>query len=213
MARRLHVRRCSTNRKDTITTTDVPTAKGDSSPAVTERERRLYGFAVLVALGDDVAATAAWQAALAAYPRQLAADPDTPADGWLRRRVLDGLHEPLKRRVDRLLRIAPELPVEARARLRALGASDAAISGLRVLLPADRGMVIASSAEHLDAADLRVLVGRGDTGTRRMIARAMGRYVRAAQASLAGQPWIRREPTGELAERVAAAAGTPGGPG
>ena len=190
----------------------MPTAKGESFPAVTERERRLHGFAVLVALGDDVAANAAWQAARAAYP-VAQHHREQPADGWQRRRVVEELREGTKQHIDRWLGVAPQLPMEHRARLRGLGASDAAMYGLRALSPFDRGVVIAVAAERLDDAALRTLVGRGQAATRRTVTRAMRRYLRAVQATLGSQPWTRRQPSGELAERVAqAAAANAGGP-
>jgi len=197
-----------------ITTTDVPPEKGDSSPAVTERERRLHGFAVLVAVGDLAAASSAWQVALAAHRVRPRALSDTATQGWLRHRVVEELQGTLRGRVDRLLHVDHELPVEHRARLRALGASDAAIGGLRALSPVDRGLVIGSAAEHLDVAALRTLAGGSADAARRAVQRAMRRYVHGVQATLVGQPWARRQPLGELAERIAAAsAGRDRGPG
>jgi hypothetical protein len=96
--------------------------------------------------------------------------------------------------------------VERRATLRALGASDAVIGGLSSLGLLDRGLVVAHEVERLPMDEVESLLGRDAAGARRRVSRALHGYVRGALKLLAEEPWARREPSGELATRIATVA-------
>jgi hypothetical protein len=178
---------------------------GIASRVAADEKARLRGFAMLVALGDQRAASSAWRGALDAASRRR--QPlDHPA-GWLRRHVMRRLDHGLWAHVERRLPAASEeLEVERRATLRAFGASDAVISGLRALSVAERAAVVAQEIERLDPAEIDELLGRQDAARRRFAARAISRYVKGADPVLAEEPWARRQASGEIARRVARAA-------
>jgi hypothetical protein len=161
---------------------------------------------VLVALGDQRVALRACERAIADGERRDARHRLAHPDGWLRGRVihhLGGLPEPLARW------LAPSdeaQMVERRATLRALGASDAVIGGLSSLGPLDRGLVVAHQVERLPMDEVEAMLGRDGAGARRRVTRALHGYVRGASKLMAEEPWARREPSGQLAMRVAAAA-------
>ena len=192
-----------------IASLDAPSASEGASTVVgTDQETRLRGFAMLVALGDQHTASVAWRRALDARARHRPRQPMPLAEGWLRRRVLREIDEGLHDRVERLISFADdELEVGRRATLRALGASDAVIHGLKSLSPRERGVVVAYAVERLDPREIGEMLGRGEPATHRIITRAMRRYVRGAEAMLAQEPWARRQAGGEIAARVEAAAG------
>jgi DNA-directed RNA polymerase specialized sigma24 family protein len=175
-------------------------------PQMTAEETvRLRSFAMLVSRGDQHAALAAWRKALDAGTRRRR--PLAHPAGWLRRRVLRELDGGFRQRVERLLPATDEaFDVERRATLRALGASDAVIAGLWSLSPTDRAAVVAHAVERLDPVDVGEALGLRERGTRRVVARAMRRYLRGANAMLAEEPWARRQASGDIADRVAAAA-------
>ncbi|HEY7462853.1 MAG TPA: hypothetical protein VH987_00225 [Candidatus Limnocylindria bacterium] len=167
---------------------------------------RLRGFAVLVALGDQPAALRACERALADGERRHARHGLAHPEGWLRGRVihhLGGLPQPLARW------LAPSDEahmIERRATLRALGASDAVIGGLSSLSLLDRGLVVAHEVERLPMEEVQAMLGRDAAGARRRVSRALHGYVRGALKLLEEEPWARREPSGELATRIAMAA-------
>jgi hypothetical protein len=178
---------------------------GTAPTLAADETARLRGFAMLVALGDQHAARSAWRSVLEAASRRRR-PLDHPA-GWLRRRIMRRLDHGLWAHVERRLPAASEeLEVERRATLRAFGASDAVISGLRALSVPERAAVIAQEIEHLDPVEMEELLGRPDAARERFVSRAIRRYVRGAEAVLAEEPWARRQATGEIARRVTAAA-------
>lgn len=182
-----------------------PGSKGTAYPVAADEKVRLRGFAMLVALGDQPAATSAWRSALDAAARRR--QPLRHPAGWMRRRIMRRLDHGLWAHVERRLPAASEeLDVERRATLRAFGASDAVISGLRALSVPERAAVVAQEIEHLDAADIGEMLGRKDAALLRFLAHALSRYVRGAETVLAEEPWARRQAGGEIARRVTEAA-------
>jgi DNA-directed RNA polymerase specialized sigma24 family protein len=180
-------------------------SRGMAPTVAADEKARLRGFAMLVALGDQQAARSAWRSALEAANRRRG-PLDHPA-GWLRRRIMRRLDHGLWAHVERRLPAASEeLEVERRATLRSFGASDAVISGLRALSVPERAAVIGQEIEHLDPAEVGELLGRQDAARERFVSRAVRRYVRGAEAVLAEEPWARRQATGDIAQRVTAAA-------
>lgn len=178
-----------------------------AQPISADEQVRLRGFAMLVALGDQHAANAAWRRALDAAARRGARQPLTRPAGWLRRRVLRQLDGGLIDRVQQHLPNATrELDEERRATLRALGATDVVIHGLRTLSAPERAAVVAHAIERLDPSDLGELLGVREAAIPRVVARAVRHYVKGADAMLSEEPWARRQAEGDLARRVAAAA-------
>jgi DNA-directed RNA polymerase specialized sigma24 family protein len=179
-------------------------------PVAADQKARLRGFSMLVALGDQQAAMDAWWSALDAARRRR--QPIAHQAGWLRRRVARRLGHGLREHIERMMPAAhEELDVERRATLRAFGASDGVISGLRALSVEQRAALVAHEIEHLETDDLAALLGRRNAAAQRFLARAVRGYLRGAEPVLAEEPWARRQQTGDIARRVAAAADPPAG--
>lgn len=183
------------------------TGRHDVGPATSAAERsQLRGFAILVALGDQHAATAACRVALQAKARRGSRQVAHPA-GWIRHRILQRLDGGVVGRARRLLPAAEDAQeFERRATLRALGASDAVIQGLASMSPIERAALVSHLVERLDAADIDELLGLPRFASRRVLARAMRRYLKGADAVLAEEPWARRHSSGDITGRVTAAA-------
>jgi hypothetical protein len=132
---------------------------------------RLYGFALLVALGDRPRAAAAAGQALAAGTQHIheLRHPERAA-AWLRRRVLRSLRRGIARK-----RAHP-----TREALRPLGVDEPLLACLSGLSIVERAALVASSVEHLAPADIETILGAGPAATRRMVAAARARYLAAA---------------------------------
>jgi hypothetical protein len=130
---------------------------------------RLYGFALLVALGERRAAAEAATAALSAALARLGElrHPER-AGAWLRREALRHLmRHRLSAAVDR-----PRL-----AALESQGVQRPVVWGLAALTLVQRGALVAADVERFESADVELVVGRGRAATLRLLAMARERYV------------------------------------
>ncbi len=178
-----------------------------------EHVQKLRAFALIIALGDARAATAAADSALREGGRRAGSGrPPPSADAWLRHRVLRTLHPPA-RQLRRTFSRDEVIGEERRSVLRRLGASDVALEGLTALSPVERAAVVAAWVERLEPAALQQALGLGRAASRRVLARGFRKYTSAADAILREKPWARRDPPGDLARRVDEAAQQPGGGG
>ncbi|HET7520723.1 MAG TPA: hypothetical protein VFK61_04185, partial [Candidatus Limnocylindria bacterium] len=166
-----------------------------------EQATALQGFALLLALGDEAAATRASHAALRA-----GAGGRDALDARLRHRALRAL-DPAWGQVPRLLRGRPLLDPERRAALRQLGVNDIGLEGLASMAPAERAALIASAAEGMDEAGVARVVGLHARFSRVLLGRARRRYLATTSAFLDENPWARREIGGPLARRIRRTAG------
>ena len=178
----------------------VPERRAISSAALRELHGgKLYGFALLLTLGDEPAAAklAADALAVAAiraheleHPRRAAA--------WLRHSVLRAA----KRRPTDPNQDGPP----RRAALRALGVNDQAHAALSALNIVERAAVLASDVEGLMEPDVAAIVGLDPVRSRRLVRDALRRAVSAAIAeppqSGPDGPIVAR--TREIAARVLA---------
>jgi hypothetical protein len=133
---------------------------------------RLYGFALLVTLGDRERAARLCAAALAAGAGRLAdlRHPERAA-AWLRARVLaDAGRTP---RAEGRRRPMPQ----AFAALQPLGVDAAMLSGLAALTVRERGALVADWIERLDRRDVGTIVGMDGGRLERLVRRARGRYM------------------------------------
>ncbi len=151
---------------------------------------RLYGFALLLTLGDRALAARLATDALTAGSAQLdrLRHPERAAT-WLRSCVVRGARRPSG--------ADPRMDVRVRS-LAALGADGAVVAGLVALRRVDRAAFIASSIERLDRRDVAVVVDLEGRKLERMLERAMRMYVDAhARASDGSSPR-----GGPLADRI-----------
>jgi hypothetical protein len=139
---------------------------------------RLYGFALLVSLGEaglservsgEALEAGAAQASAMRHPERAAA--------WLRARALRGLHQGVGRGV------ATPLATRREA-LAALGVDEAVYDGLAVLGLEARAALVASAVERFESIDTETILGASPAATRKVIARARDRYLQAVH----GQP-------------------------
>jgi len=160
----------------------------------------LHGFAMLVTLGDEPAAERTAGRALAAGAEQAAAlvDPRREA-AWLRARALRDLSGWQRRRsIPTLVR---------RDALASLGVDDSLYQALAAMPLRARAALVASTVERFAATDIETIMGAAPAASRRAVADARLRYLRA----VGEEPGIRRvaptsHPEGELAKRVQAVA-------
>jgi DNA-directed RNA polymerase specialized sigma24 family protein len=155
---------------------------------------RLYGFALLVTLGDrDAAARLARGALVAAGPHADELRHPERAAAWLRAwvvRTAGGRYRSLPRSVD------------GRAGLTALGVDDATYAALAALAVRERAAIVASVVERLDARDVGVVVERDIPSLDRLLVRARRRFMERYAAHEAEGP----PPAGPYADRLSAAA-------
>jgi DNA-directed RNA polymerase specialized sigma24 family protein len=185
----------------TSTATVLPRPRADDGPLRAAfrdlHGPRLHGFALLVTLGDHqqaarIATTAlsegAGRASTLRHPERAAA--------WLRARVL-------RLAARRLPRRAPG-DNDRRAALSELGVNAACGVALGALSSIERAALVAVDTEGLAPLDLEVVLGRGASASRRILARARRRYVEGflAARGTAGESELR----GPIAERVHEAA-------
>lgn len=159
---------------------------------------RLHGFAILVTLGDALAAERAAGFALAAGARQAAAlrHPERAA-AWLRARTLRGLRRwrPLRRST---------LAEERRAALAPLGVDESVFRGLAVLSIGARAALVASAIERFDPIDVETILDAAPAAARHVVADARSRYLRSAARAESGDAAdaATDDLTGDLASRV-----------
>lgn len=139
--------------------------------------RRLHGFALMLVLGDRLAAARLASDALLAAGEHISElrHPERAA-AWLRARVVRmarGLGRAGPRRGDR---------VDA---LDGLGVDAAVFAGLEALDRRERAALIATSIERLDRRDVATIVSLDGQGCDRLIVRARRRY---AAGYVAGAP-------------------------
>jgi hypothetical protein len=156
---------------------------------------RLYGFALIVALGERrTAARAAVDALLGALTRVDELRHPERAAAWLRHEVLRDLH-------------AGRLPVGIdRARLASLeaqGVTRPATWGLAALSLDQRAALVAADVERFAPADVERVVGRGPAATMRLLAEARERYVVSATRHLPDPEPEVRLLDGPVGRRVA----------
>ena len=158
---------------------------------------RLHGFAIIVTLGETRVADRAAGEALAAGAEQAAAlrHPERGA-AWLRARLLRGLQQGKSRN-------APTPLAERRDALASLGVDEAVFQGLAALDVEARAALVASAIERFEPIDIETILGARPANTRRMVAEARDRYLRAIGDLPAAQPDTSPGfPSGELASRV-----------
>jgi hypothetical protein len=138
---------------------------------------RLYGFALLLTLGDRARAARLATEALAAsasktdelrHPERAAA--------WLRRRVL------LRARRLPGTGAGRSTTADGRLALQELGVDPAAMVGLAALSILERGVLTADSIERLDRRDAATIAGADGVRLDRLIRRAREHYLAAAAA-------------------------------
>ena len=151
--------------------------------------RRLHGFALLLTMGDRVAAARLASAALADGAERVdeLRHPERAA-AWLRRRVVEGA------RRSRTVRPDPQALLD-------LGVTERAADALSALDRLELAVLIASSIERLDRRDVATIVGRNGSTLDRLLFRARQRFMRTHAASTEGDP-----PEGPIVTRVRALA-------
>ena len=162
------------------TSAPIPGETDETSIRVAFRElhgRRLYGFALLLTLGDrGWAARLAGNALAAAAARSNELRHPERAAAWLRAHVVASL----PRRTRELQ------PAEARVALEPLGVDHAVIEGLATLTIRERAALVAADVEHLDRRDVEAIVGRAGVALERLLVHARGRYLDAQAVAAAG---------------------------
>jgi DNA-directed RNA polymerase specialized sigma24 family protein len=155
---------------------------------------RLYGFALLLAVGDRSRAATAAGAVLAGGTTRAAElrHPERAA-AWLRARLLRALRRTSESR-------RHNTP-ERRAALRELGMPEAMMAALEGLSLEDRAAIVAASVERFSIIDVATILGRGVHATRRILKAARRRYLAAGAMSM-GDPPAEALPGGEIAARV-----------
>ena len=155
---------------------------------------RLYGFALLVTLGDRTRAAQAASTAVAAGA-QRAAELRHPerAAAWLRRRVLNELRRTQARR--------HMTPAERHAPLVEIGAADAAIAALENLTQVRRAALVAGLVERFALTDVATILGTDLSGAQRALSGARREYLTAATHWMQELP-SAAIPGGALAVRV-----------
>jgi hypothetical protein len=136
---------------------------------------RLYGFALLVTLGDRArAARLATEALAASASKTVELRHPERAAAWLRRRVL--------LRARRLPGSGAGRPPSADGRLalQELGVDPAAALGLAALSIRERAVLAADSIERLDRRDAATIAGADGVRLDKLIRRARERYLMAA---------------------------------
>jgi hypothetical protein len=155
---------------------------------------RLYGFALLVALGDRTRAARAASAAVAAgAERAVELRHPERAAAWLRRRVLRSLR---RTRASRHTARA-----ERHATLVEIGTADAAIAALEGLTEVRRAALVAGLVERFALTDVATILGTDLLGAQRALSGARREYLTATSQ------WLQELPSaaisgGSLADRV-----------
>jgi hypothetical protein len=166
----------------------MPTAGPDvdtASPAAEAPEairqlhhRRLFGFAVLLTLGDRGLAAAASEAALNDLDPSTATHPERTA-AELRRRVLRSV----RRRTRSMASTAQQ-----RIGVGDVISDGAVVLGLEALTPVERAAIVATSVERFDARDVETIVGRRGVHLERLLRKARSAYLAAYAAAAPETP-------------------------
>jgi DNA-directed RNA polymerase specialized sigma24 family protein len=153
---------------------------------------RLHGFALLVTLGDRSQAAGLASDALAAGVERLdeLRHPERAA-AWLRRRVVEGVHDRRSARHSANDRTLDDI-----------GADEQVMSALGALSRMERAALVSSSIERLDRRDVAHVVGRDGTALDRLLRRARTRYVDAYPAQDAPTTGPIRTRIVEVAEQA-----------
>ena len=160
----------------------------------------LYGFAMLVTLGDELAAERAAGRALAAGAQQATVlrHPERAA-AWLRARTLRDLSRWQRRKsIPTLVR---------RDVLASLGVGDRVYRGLAAMSMRARGALVASTVERFTSIDIETIMSASPGPSRRAVADARARYLRVVGEEPGAWPDSPGPPHGELAKRVQAVTG------
>ena len=137
--------------------------------------RRLYGFALLVTLGDRRRAAAASATALGDGEKRVEElrHPERAA-AWLRARVLcllRGRHNPAG-------------AADRAAALQGLGVEEHVRVGLASLDMIDRAALVLADIERMDARDVATAIGRSGPAVERLLQRARLRFAASAASEL-----------------------------
>lgn len=149
---------------------------------------RLYGFALLLTLGDRAVASAATHAAFADVADRAGMHHPERAAAWLRRRVVTHVG----RRAN-----ASGSALEQRLGLGAIAVDGPVLIGLARLTPIERAALIAAAVERLDPRDVATIVGRRGRRLADLLSGARRKYLQGYVAASPDEP-----PTGIIAERV-----------
>lgn len=155
--------------------------------------QRLYGFAMIVTLGDWRRAALACEAALREGEERVAElrHPERAA-AWLRARVLRRIRgEPT--------RMLAEDRADA---LERMGVDEAVFAGLAALDVTERAALVLASVERLDLRDVGVAVDQNAARLDRVLRRARVRYASAAARAMGADA----QPSGPTVARIRAVA-------
>jgi hypothetical protein len=134
--------------------------------------RLLYGFALLISLGDRDAAARWSAAALGAFvPANGELRHPERAAAWLRARVVSDASRGLNSR--------GSTPSDRADALRPLNVDDAMIHALSALELRQRAALVAHDVERLQMRDVSTIVGARDRALARMLTRARARFIDA----------------------------------
>jgi DNA-directed RNA polymerase specialized sigma24 family protein len=165
---------------------------------------RLYGFSLLVAVGDRTRAAQAASTAVT-VGAQRAAELRHPerAAAWLRRRVLKELQ---RTRASRHV-----TPADRHAALVEIGTADAAIAALENLTQVRRAALVAGLVERFALTDVATILGTDLSRAQRALAEARREYLTAVTHWMQARPKAAI-PGGALADRIEQVAARAVGP-
>jgi hypothetical protein len=154
--------------------------------------KRLYGFALLLTLGDEPQAATLTGSALREGGRRVSElrHPERAA-AWLRARVVRASRETA----------AGESPAERTAVLRQLAVQDHVAAGLGSLDRLARAAVIAASIEGMSLPDVAAIVGQPARRVQRLLRDARAAYAHHAAAAMSPD----EAPRGTTVDRVRSA--------
>jgi DNA-directed RNA polymerase specialized sigma24 family protein len=158
---------------------------------------RLYGFALLLTLGDRARAARLTDAALTAGARR-SGDLSHPERGaaWLRRHVLHATGPRFRSKSPRCERLAALEPLHV---------DEVAFEALAALRTRERAALVAAGIERLDARDVATIVDLDSHGLERLLRRARRRAA-SASAVATTRAGSRDGPIETLIHAVAARA-------
>jgi hypothetical protein len=160
---------------------------------------RLYGFALLVSLGDrSQAASATVTTLLEGEERADVLRHPERAAAWLRAGAL--------RRLRRSSAGPRPRAVERRTALEQLGAGEMSFAGLAAISLDDRAALVASTVEGFEGIDLEMILRTSPSETPRRATRARSRFLAAVGASRGRPLAARAEGLGSIGTRVRDAA-------
>lgn len=177
-----------------IGTTSIDRGEANAVPRAAFRNlhgARLYGFALILAMGErQWAAQAAAQALAEGEQRLPELRHPERAAAWLRRRVVKQLQRP---------RLPASLSAAERFRaLSELGVGHATKVGLDALSVSQRAALVASDVERFSPVDVEQILGRRRGASDRLIQSARRRFLAAVADEM---PGLSEEP-GPIAKQV-----------